>query len=200
MKKNNSSGLTVIELLVASAIAVCFFGGLLAAKVSILEGISTVSQERRMIVKLNRLYHCLKSDLICSQEVEIKESGNDSPNPGFFGAQDRVSFYSSNPRLETPYARSIKSIYRVSYCLEKDTGDRLGLELVRKVVPLFRVATSEEKSMVIINGVESLVFNFSDGKNWFDSWDKELLPRGVRVVVGTDTLFFDIPCGEEEPS
>lgn len=180
-----SQGFTLLEVLIAIAI----FSVISMASFSIFETVlnsDTVTKERtERINELQRGFLIIERDVLQIARRSVRFYG-EAPQSGFLHT-DIESYSSSeqgiafvrhgwtNPGLLLPRS----DMQSVAYQLNENTVERIHFNFVDAVLG------EEPKVRALISKVESLSFEFYDGKKWQKTLQESILPQAIAIELDT---------------
>ena len=180
-----SHGFTLLEVLIAIAI----FSVISMASFSIFETVlnsDTVTKERtERINELQRGFLIIERDVLQIARRSVRFYG-EAPQSGFLHT-DIESYSSSeqgiafvrhgwtNPGLLLPRS----DMQSVAYQLNENTVERIHFNFVDAVLG------EEPKVRALISKVESLSFEFYDGKKWQKTLQESTLPQAIAIELDT---------------
>lgn len=180
-----SQGFTLLEVLIAIAI----FSVISMASFSIFETVlnsDTVTKERtERINELQRGFLIIERDVLQIARRSVRFYG-EAPQSGFLHT-DIESYSSSeqgiafvrhgwtNPGLLLPRS----DMQSVAYQLNENTVERIHFNFVDAVLG------EEPKVRALISKVESLSFEFYDGKKWQKTLQESTLPQAIAIELDT---------------
>jgi prepilin-type N-terminal cleavage/methylation domain-containing protein len=206
------SGFTLLEMVLALAIAVLLMGAVYVA----LDVQLRVMQEGREVVERSTLTRALLQRITRDINSSLGPTGSrkaststtttdasadliaaftSSTNPpafqlGIQGGSDTLTIYtcrapSFNPNDETPEA--VSDLRRVSYWIADGGGlARYEQKLVTsdEAIDGSLPTGEEERKAIVADEVQSLVLRYFDGTNWTDTWDGSTLGSDGATPIG----------------
>lgn len=180
-----SQGFTLLEVLIAIAI----FSVISMASFSIFETVlnsDTVTKERtERINELQRGFLIIERDVLQIARRSVRLYG-EAPQSGFLhtdiesysGSEQAIAFVRhgwTNPGLLLPRS----DMQSVAYQLNENTVERIHFNFVDAVLG------EEPKVRPLISKVESLSFEFYDGKKWQKTRQENTLPQAIAIEIDT---------------
>lgn len=180
-----SQGFTLLEVLIAIAI----FSVISMASFSIFETVlnsDTVTKERtERINELQRGFLIIERDVLQIARRSVRFYG-EAPQSGFLhtdiesysGSEQAIAFVRhgwTNPGLLLPRS----DMQSVAYQLNENTVERMHFNFVDAVLG------EEPKVRPLISKVESLTFEFYDGKKWQKTLQEGTLPQAIAIEIDT---------------
>lgn len=180
-----SQGFTLLEVLIAIAI----FSVISMASFSIFETVlnsDTVTKERtERINELQRGFLIIERDVLQIARRSVRFYG-EAPQSGFLhtdiesysDGEQAISFVRhgwTNPGLLLPRS----DMQSVAYQLNENTVERIHFNFVDAVLG------EEPKVRALISKVESLSFEFYDGKKWQKTLQESTLPQAIAIELDT---------------
>jgi general secretion pathway protein J len=180
-----SQGFTLLEVLIAIAI----FSVISMASFSIFETVlnsDTVTKERtERINELQRGFLIIERDVLQIARRSVRFYG-EAPQSGFLhtdiesysGSEQAIAFVRhgwTNPGLLLPRS----DMQSVAYQLNENTVERMHFNFVDAVLG------EEPKVRALISKVESLTFEFYDGKKWQKTLQEGTLPQAIAIEIDT---------------
>ena len=180
-----SQGFTLLEVLIAIAI----FSVISMASFSIFETVlnsDTVTKERtERINELQRGFLIIERDVLQIARRSVRFYG-EAPQSGFLhtdiesysDGEQAIAFVRhgwTNPGLLLPRS----DMQSVAYQLNENTVERIHFNFVDAVLG------EEPKVRALISKVESLSFEFYDGKKWQKTLQESTLPQAIAIELDT---------------
>ena len=180
-----SQGFTLLEVLIAIAI----FSVISMASFSIFETVlnsDTVTKERtERINELQRGFLIIERDVLQIARRSVRFYG-EAPQSDFLhtdiesysGSEQAIAFVRhgwTNPGLLLPRS----DMQSVAYQLNENTVERMHFNFVDAVLG------EEPKVRPLISKVESLTFEFYDGKKWQKTLQEGTLPQAIAIEIDT---------------
>ncbi|MDD5454297.1 MAG: type II secretion system protein [Candidatus Ratteibacteria bacterium] len=181
------TGFTIVELLIAVAISSMVFLAVISTYSMTLRTLEKWDDReedyylarnifRKMYVEVSSIYFVSGSQLVSGQQEENDYNG-------WGGDEKSFSFYTTAKSLYFPFACLTKVTYKF---IVDDEDKKL---LIREEEPLINFALEENrylKSYVYGDNLKDFKFQYSDGENWYDSWDTQQASKslyGVKVEL-----------------
>lgn len=183
-----SGGFTLLEMLLATGI----FALVGIASYGILTAITDSDQLSKdtteQLQGIQRAFFLMERDFLQTTQRRVRVDGEKASERIFTGGEllmesegGAVAFTHDgwrNPGLILPRSE----LQTVSYRMMESKLERLFFNYTDPV-------TGEvPKTQVILDGLENLKFEFLDGEEWEKQWEKDGLPRAVRVTIETQAL------------
>lgn len=191
IRRIHTGGFTLIELLLGAVISAILlsalygiFHGILQEQAHAYAGLEDMAPRDQVIriLKHDLTNMVIPNGIFCGSMLG-ETSGENA------GRADTLEFYTTSGRTssEKPWGE----IQKVEYYLDtenqesKDSGARLIRSVTRNLLP----ATSDDQSnpTVLLEGVNTLEFQYYSEDEWIDSWDStsmdNALPTAIRVRI-----------------
>lgn len=179
------SGFTLIEILIASALALALLGALYTSFFTVLKGQSAIEAELERTSEFTRFMDTL------TREVRgALYSGTD--NRTFLrGTLGDIAGASASELLFTtvtyPVVRTSSAasdVLAVRYSLEKDASNTLGL--YKRAWSPYREDEDKAYKAEVMGNVTGFEVSFYNGKDWAKAWDTSTdksLPKAIRIKL-----------------
>lgn len=189
----NNSGFSLIEIMVATAIASIILLTIYSAHSSIIKAIYQLTGVAEFYENINLVITRIDRDLSCAffnrenkKIFFIGESNFDEPynaKLNFITVDHRSLSFSVD--FKKPYPRG--DVYEIGYSLETDPEVPELYNLVRREdIKYDEEPESGGTKDVILNNVVDLKFEFIKGRNWEKSWDSRegnKFPEAVKTTL-----------------
>jgi len=193
-----NTGFTLIEMLVASAVASIILLMIYSAYSSIIKSVNYGKVASEYYEQLNIALNRIDAD------ISFTYWKKDKKNLQFVctidGKSSILNFVTSEmrdlnifPGLEEQYARS--DVHETGYFVQKEDNSS-EFNLIRRYdmhyVEVFTEGGTEE---VLLKNVHSLNFKFQYGSDWTDTWDsrdKKRIPKAVKIILEVINPFNNI--------
>lgn len=184
--RNTKKGFTLLEVLIAISI----FAVISLASFSIFDTVLTSEASSKLrterINELQRAFLIIERDLLQIARRSIRLNG-EKPIEGYLHT-DSSQFFSSNQMLgfvrhgwTNPGLLLPRSdLQSVAYQLNDKVLERLHFNFVDPVVG------EEPKVRLLISGVNSMAFEFYDGKKWQKQIQDNALPFAIAIEINTE--------------
>jgi len=185
---NKQGGFTLIEVLIAIAI-VAIIGLASSQVISSVIRSDEISQEAdKRITILQRTYQTVQRDMMQMTQRAVRVNGGEPQKRYMFTGEsviesedDGIVFTRNgwrNPAQMFPRS----TLQGVGYRITDGTLERLHF-----LYP-DQAAGVEPQVTKLLNGVTSFKLEFFDAGTWLKSWEKPNLPKGIALVMTTESL------------
>jgi len=181
--ENRTMGFTLVELLIAVAISSIVFLSIISTYWVTLKTLDAYGERgensftarnifRKMFCEISSVYFIQDSRVVSGSEEKTDYKGLE-------GDEKTFSFYTTSRSLYFPFTCLTKITYRFV-----SDGEEKGL-LIREEAPIINFQEDEDKiskAYVYSDKLKDFNFQYSDGKNWHDSWDIEQSGQTLEAV------------------
>ncbi len=186
----NASGFTLIELVMALAIAAVVLAAINAVFFGALRLRSTTVVVAEQTLPVERAVETIKNDLVCirppSTNGFIGPMGTDATAVGMTKPL-LLELYTSSARIsdDVPWG----DVQKIDYWLQNPTNNTSGakgMDLIRGVTRNLLASTPEApEPHRLLGNVQNMRFSYYDGTNWNDTWSVALsnVPTAIKVFL-----------------
>ncbi|WP_159821363.1 type II secretion system minor pseudopilin GspJ [Colwellia sp. 20A7] len=180
-----NKGFTLLEVLIAIAIFSIISLSSFTIFNSVLSGDEMAKKHSERQNELQRAFLIIERDLTQISRRSMRLNGEapqtrliQSSSDGFENEEQVIAFVRSgwtNPRLLLPRS----DMQPIAYRITEETLERLHFNFVDSVVG------EEPKVRPLIHDVTKVDFEYFDGKDWLELWEKDTLPLAIAIEIDT---------------
>ncbi len=178
MTKNRYGGFTLLELLVALAVASVVVLAVTGTLFSISKSQEIAAQESERLRSLRNISDLLRRELSSAlYQLNNKQLRFLVEDRDYYGKPASTLALST---LAPPLSDAVSDQVWVQYSLEESAG---GMTLRRTARDLFQVETTEQQfSYPVMEQLEGFLVECYDGSKWIKTWDTELIHRLPQII------------------
>lgn len=178
MTKNRYGGFTLLELLVALAVASVIVLAVTGTLFSISKSQEIAAQESERLRSLRNISDLLRRELSSTlYQLNNKQFRFLVEDRDYYGKPASTLALST---LAPPLSDAVSDQVWVQYSLEESAG---GMTLRRTARDLFQVETTEQQfSYPVMEQLEGFLVECYDGSKWIKTWDTELIHRLPQII------------------
>lgn len=197
------NGFTLLELLLGSVISALLLAALYGVFQGALQAQSRTNARLEEYLPQGQVVALMKNDmeniaapndLLCGNILGRHEGDADH-------CSDTLEFSTTTgkPVNTLPWGEVQKVVYSLEISDEEDAG--ANLQLVRTVTRnlLSPQIQDQEESVVLLDAVQSLEFQYFDGQNWLEAWDSTTTNNAPPKAIRTRILLAAEPTNDATP-
>ena len=184
----NNAGFTLIEMLVATALASFILLAIYAANFTFIKSITQGSIISDYYTSINMVLRRIDRDILNAYWADNSKDVYFISNlEGGFSKLNFVTVERKDYRMINNIKKDSPSsdIHEVGYYLKKNDAGQY--DLIRRSLIHYQISSIDEgEEEIILKNVKSLRFSFKSGNDWVDRWDTKegmKLPPGIKTTL-----------------
>ena len=178
-----STGFTLLELLIALSISSIIFLVIISTYSLTMNTLGKWDNQEENYYLARNIFRRMHDEISSLYPISDLKSPNKSETSVVEGDEKTFSFYTTAKSLYFPFSCLIRVTYKF---ITNDEGENF---LIREEKPYVNFSLEEKtyiKSYVWSTDLKDFSFQYSDGKQWYDSWnseEKNKIPQALKIVL-----------------